>query len=60
MKSNVNVESDQEFSPQVLLEKFYKVDTYANFEILFCYKLVFSSKGLKENICFYKNIFNRK
>ena len=53
VKSNVNVDSNQEFTPQTLLEKFYKVDTYANFEILYCYKLVFSSKGLKENICFY-------
>ena len=53
VKSSVNVDSDQEFSPQVLLEKFYKIDTYANFEVLYCYKLVFSSKGLKKNICFY-------
>ena len=53
VKSSVNVDSDQEFSPKALLEKFYKIDTYANFEVLYCYKLVFSSKGLKKNICFY-------
>ena len=53
VKKNVNVESDQPFSPEKLLDNFYKIDTYANFEVLFCYKLVFSSKGLKKNICFY-------
>ena len=53
VKNSVNVESDQEFNPNKLLENFYKIDTYANFEVLFCYELVFSSKGLKKNICFY-------
>ena len=53
VKSSVNVENDQVFSPKILMEQFYKIDTYANFEVLFCYKLVFSSKGLKKNICFY-------
>ena len=53
VKNDVNMESDQGFSPQAILENFYKVDAYANFEVLFCYKLLFSSKGLKKNICFY-------
>ena len=53
VKSEVNVNGDQEFSPQKLLDNFYKVDTYANFEVLFCYKLLFSSKGIKTNACFY-------
>ena len=53
IKDSVNLENNQEFSPKKLLENFYKINTYANFEVLFCYKLVFSSKGLKKNICFY-------
>ena len=53
IKNEVNVENDQEFRPQKLIENFYKVDTILNFEVLFCYKLVFSAKGLKKNICFY-------
>ena len=53
VKNSVNVYNDQEFYPQILLENFYKIETYANFEVLFCYKLVFSSKGIKNNICFY-------
>ena len=53
VKTNVNIEGNQEFSPQKLMENFYKVDAYINFEVLFCYKLVFSSKGLKKNICFF-------
>jgi hypothetical protein len=35
------------------LENFYKIEAISNFEVLYCYKLVFSSKGLKRNICFY-------
>ena len=53
VKDSVNIDNNQEFSSKKLLEKFYKVDTYANFEVLFCYKLLFSSKGLKNNICFF-------
>lgn len=29
------------------------MEAISNFEVLYCYKLVFSSKGLKRNICFY-------
>ena len=53
VKSSVNTNGNQEFSPQKLLENFYKFDAISNFEVLYCYKLVFSSKGLKRNICFY-------
>lgn len=53
VKNEVNIDSDQEFSPQKLIENFYKIDAYSNFDVLYCYKLVFSKKGLKNNICFY-------
>ena len=53
IKNEVNVENNQEFSPQKLIESFYKVDTILNFEVLFCFDLVFSEKGIKQNICFY-------
>ena len=53
VKSSVNTDSDQEFSPQKLVESFYKVDTISNFEVLYCYKLVFNKNSLKKNICFY-------
>ena len=53
VKNGVNVNSDQEFSPQKLIEQFYKFDSYSNFEVLYCYKLVFSAESLKKNICFY-------
>ena len=53
VKNGVNVDSDQEFSPQKLIEQFYKFDSYSNFEVLYCYKLVFSAESLKKNICFY-------
>ena len=41
------------FNKEKFLENFYKVEDYTNYQVLFCYKLVFSSKGLKNNICFY-------
>ena len=53
VKDSININNNQEFSAKKLFENFYKVNAYANFEVLFCYKLVFSSKGLKDNICFY-------
>ena len=53
VKDSINIDNNQEFNAKKLLENFYKINTYANFEVLFCYKLVFSSKGLKNNICFY-------
>ena len=53
VKNGVNIDSNQEFSPQKLVESFYKVDTISNFEVLYCYKLVFNKKTLKKNIFFY-------
>ena len=35
VKNSINFYNDQEFSPKILLENFYKVDTYSNFEVLF-------------------------
>ena len=53
VKTEVNVDNNQEFNPQKLMEKFYKVDDYSNFKVIYCYKLVFDKKILKKNICFY-------
>ena len=53
VKTEVNVDGNQEFNPQKLMEKFYKVDDYSNFKVIYCYKLVFDKKILKKNICFY-------
>ncbi len=41
------------FDKNKFLGNFYKVEDYTNYQVLYCYKLVFSSKGLKNNICFY-------
>ena len=49
---SMNFESHN-FDKEKFLENFYKVEDYTNYQVLFCYKLVFSSKGLKSNICFY-------
>ena len=51
-KTGVDTSSNQKFTPKKLIEKF-RFTALANFEVLFCYKLLFSSKGLKNNICFY-------
>ena len=37
------------FKPQILWKNFYKLDTFSNFKIIRCYKLVFSKNGLKGN-----------
>jgi hypothetical protein len=34
------------------MEGFYKVEDYTNYQVLYCYNLVFSSR-VKKNICFY-------
>ena len=52
VKNEVDFESPN-FDKEKFFEKFYKVEDYTNYQVLFCYKLVFSSKGLKNNICFY-------
>ena len=41
------------FDKEKFFENFYKVQDYTNYQVLFCYKLIFSSKGLIKNIIFY-------
>ena len=41
------------FNKEKFFENFYKVEDYTNYQVLFCYKLALSSKGLLHNICFY-------
>ena len=41
------------FDRAKFFENFYKVKDYTNYQVLYCYKLVFSSKGLIKNIIFY-------
>lgn len=40
------------FNGEKFLENFYNVKAYTNYQVLTCYKLVFSSR-VKKNICFY-------
>ena len=44
------------FDGEKFLENFYNVKDYTNYQVLTCYKLVFSSR-LKKNICFFIFIF---
>ena len=48
---------NNKFDKEKFLENFYKIEDYTNYQVLFCYKLVFSSKGLKKNIFFYILLF---
>ena len=41
------------FNKKKFFENFYKIKDYTNYQVLYCYKLVFSSKGLIKNIIFY-------
>ena len=50
---NSNSAKEEVFQPQILFENFYKLDTYSNFKILRCYKLVFSLEGIKGNYISY-------
>ena len=52
VKTSVSFNTDH-FNIDKFLEGFYEVKDYTNYQVLFCYKLVFSKKGLKKNICFY-------
>ena len=52
IKTNVDFDANY-FYAEKFLEGFYKVENYTNYQVLFCYKLVFSKKGIKNNICFY-------
>ena len=45
------------FDREKFFENFYKVQDYTNYQVLYCYKLVLSSKGLINNICFFVFIF---
>ena len=51
VKNGVDLYSDN-FDFDKLMEGFYKFEDYTNYQVLYCYKLVFSSR-VKKNICFY-------
>ena len=51
VKNGVDLYSDN-FDIDKLMEGFYKVEDYTNYQVLYCYNLVFSSR-VKKNICFY-------
>ena len=51
VKNGVDLNSDN-FDFDKLMEGFYKVEDYTNYQVLYCYNLVFSSR-VKKNICFY-------
>ena len=44
---------ESNFNEKKFFENFYKIKDYTNYQVLYCYKLVFSSKGLINNIIFY-------
>ena len=52
VKKNVDFDANY-FYAEKFLEGFYQVENYTNYQVLFCYKLVFSKNGIKKNICFY-------
>lgn len=52
VKTNVDFDANY-FNTEKFLEGFYQIENYTNYQVLFCYKLVFSKKGIKNNICFY-------
>jgi len=52
VKTSVSFDADH-FNIDKFLEGFYEVKDYTNYQVLFCYKLIFSKKGIKNNICFY-------
>jgi hypothetical protein len=50
IKPNVNSDTSKvKFSPNIILENFYKLEKYANIKIVTCYKLVFNLSRLKKN-----------
>ena len=50
IKSNVNSDKSKvKFSPNKVLENFYKLEKYANIKIVTCYKQVFNLSKLKKN-----------
>ena len=46
-------QGNSDFDKEKFFENFYKVKDYTNYQVLYCYKLVFSAKGLIRNISFY-------
>ena len=49
-----NIKDDNpNFDREKFFENFYKIEDYTNYKVLYCYKLVFSKKGIINNICFY-------
>ena len=51
VKNEVDL-ANNNFNGEKFLENFYNVKDYTNYQVLTCYKLVFSSR-VKKNICFY-------
>ena len=51
VKNGVDLNSNN-FDMDKFMEGFYKVEDYTNYQVLYCYNLVFSSR-VKKNICFY-------
>ena len=52
-KTEVKEDNEVKFSPNKIIENFYKVEKYTNIKIIICYKSVFSLKGQKNNIGSY-------
>ena len=51
VKNGIDLNSNN-FDIDKFMEGFYKVEDYTNYQVLYCYNLVFSSR-VKNNICFY-------
>jgi hypothetical protein len=49
IKTEIKSDNEVKFSPNKIIENFYKVDKYTNIKVFVCYKLVFSLKGQKKN-----------
>ena len=53
VQNNIDFDSQINFNAEKFFENFYKVQDYTNYQILQCFNLVFSLKGIKNNILFY-------
>jgi len=49
VKMNVKDITEVKFSPNIILENFYKLEKYANLKIIICYNQVFNLSKLKKN-----------
>ena len=57
IKKDVNTDTSKvKFSPNTILENFYKLEKYANIKIVTCYNLVFNLSRLKKNYGSYSII----